>query len=159
MTKSDEIRKVHVKNDIFIEEIRRMLHEEGRKSVTFVVRGISMRPFLEHERDKVILVAPQPPTVGQVVLAEFHEKTYALHRIIKIDGNTITMRGDGNILKQTETFTDDKIIGTAKAFIRKGKYIGTDSRKWRYYSALWHHLRPIRRVLLAIDRRIVKKLF
>ncbi len=157
MTQTNEIKKIHVKNEVFIEEIRRMLQNEGRKSVTFIVRGVSMRPFLEHERDKVILTAPQPPAVGQVVLAEFRDKIYAMHRIIKIEGDKITMRGDGNLLKQTETFTTDRIIGTAEAFIRKGKYVSTKSRKWRIYSALWQTLAPIRRILLAIDRRIFKK--
>ena len=91
-----------------------------------------------------------------MVLAEIEPRRYALHRIIKIDGDTITMRGDGNPLWMTEQFTADKIVGTASAFIRKGKYVGTDSRTWRYYSAIWHVARPARRLLLIIYRRIIK---
>lgn len=152
---SNNIRKVNVKNEIFIEEIRRILHEKERKSVTFIVRGYSMRPFLEHERDKVILIPPLTPQVGQVVLAEFKDKVYALHRIIKIEGETITMQGDGNQLNQTETFTVDKIVGTVAAFIRKGKTVSTDSNLWKCYSAIWEFLRPMRRILLGIHRRII----
>lgn len=155
-TKDEKPQKITVNNAIFIAEIERLLKVEHRKSVTFVVRGYSMRPFLEDRRDKVVLVPPLTPKKGQVVLAEIKDKVYALHRIISIDADTITMQGDGNSLSQTETFTPDKIVGTAEAFIRKGKYVSTQSRKWRYYSALWQALRPMRRILLAIHRRIIK---
>ncbi len=150
------IRKTHIRNDIFIPHIEQILKEGKHKSVTFVVRGYSMRPFLEHDRDKVELVSPLPPCIGQVVLAEIAPKRYALHRIIKIESNKITMQGDGNALSLTETFTTDKIIGTAIAFIRKGERITTDSAKWRRYSAAWKFLRPIRRILLGLHRRIIK---
>ena len=113
-----------------------------------------MRPFLEDGRDKVILTPPREPKVGDVVLAEVREQTYALHRVIKIDNGTYTMRGDGNPLRMTEQFTYGNIIGLADGFIRKGKTVSTGSRKWRWYSATWNVLKPLRRILLAIYRRI-----
>lgn len=118
-----------------------------------------MNPFLVSGRDKVILTLPREPRTGQVVLAEIKPQIYALHRIIKIDGNKITMRGDGNLLSQKETFTADKIVGTAQAFIRKGKKVRLDSRKWRYYSIVWSILRPFRRLLLSFFRRHILKLY
>ena len=42
-----------VNNHLFMQEITRAFNS-GKKSVTFVVRGFSMRPFLEDGRDKVI---------------------------------------------------------------------------------------------------------
>lgn len=131
-----------------------MFNEQGKKSVTFVVRGFSMRPFLENGRDKVILTPPREPKIGDVVLAEVRERTYALHRVIRIKDGTYTMRGDGNPLRMTEDFTYDKIIGLADGFIRKGKRVDTGDRKWRLYSAVWKALTPFRRILLAIYRRI-----
>ena len=150
-------RKVKVENHAFMQQITRQFRENGCKSVTFVVYGYSMHPFLHNGRDKVVLTPPEPPRTGQVVLAEVEPKRYALHRIIKIEGDTITMQGDGNPLWMTEQFTADKIIGTASAFIRKGRKISTQSRTWRYYSAFWHATRPLRRVLLSIYRRITGK--
>lgn len=150
-----KVARIKIDNAIFFDKVNSILKEGKERSVTFTVRGYSMRPFLEHERDKVILTAPLPPKVGQVILAEIQEKVYALHRIIKIKGETITMRGDGNFLSSKEVFTADKIIGTAEAFIVKGKYISTASRRWRCYSAVWNILKPFRRVLLAIYRRII----
>ncbi|MBO5665212.1 MAG: S24/S26 family peptidase [Bacteroidaceae bacterium] len=148
------ITQKRVNNHLFMQEITRLFRDQGKKSVTFVVRGFSMRPFLEDGRDKVILAPPREPEIGDVVLAEVREQTYALHRVIKIEDRTYTMRGDGNPLRMTEEFTYEKIIGVADGFVRKGKTVSTDSRKWRWYSATWNALKPLRRILLAIYRRI-----
>ncbi len=150
---SDNVIQKKVENHLFMQEITRMFSKEGKKSVTFIVRGFSMRPFLDNGRDKVILVPPRVPRVGDVVLAEIAEKRYALHRVIKIEDHVYTMRGDGNPLSMTEDFTFDKIIGIADGFIRKGKKVCVNSRKWRWYSATWDALKPMRRILLAIYRR------
>jgi hypothetical protein len=143
-----------VNNHLFMQEITRMFGEQGKKSVTFVVRGFSMRPFLEDGRDKVVLAPPREPKIGDIVLAEVREQIFALHRVIKIEDGVYTMRGDGNPLRMTEELTYEKIIGVADGFVRKGKTVSTDSRKWRWYSATWNALKPLRRILLAIYRRI-----
>lgn len=143
-----------VDNHIFMQEIRRMFNQQNRKSVTFVVKGVSMHPFLESGRDKVVLAPPRKPQIGDVVLAEVMKERYALHRVIKIENGTYTMRGDGNPLWMKETFTEKDIVGIAEAFIRKGETVPTDSRKWRCYSAFWKAMTPLRRILLAIYRRI-----
>lgn len=154
-----ERKQIKIDNHIFMQEVVRRFREEGRKSVTFTVQGVSMHPFLGNGRDKVVLTPPTEPRVGQVVLAEVLPQRYCLHRIIKIEGDTITMRGDGNPLSMTEVFTADKLIGTAEGFIRKGKYVSTDSKLWQRYSAIWHTCRPIRRLLLIVYRRIILKIF
>jgi hypothetical protein len=151
---NEQIKQKRVNNHLFMQEITRMFRQEGKKSVTFIVRGFSMRPFLEDGRDKVVLSPPREPKIGDVVLAEISEKRYALHRVIKVENGIYTMRGDGNPLRMTEQFTQDKIIGLADGFIRKGKFVSTDSRQWRCYSAIWNLLKPLRRILLAIYRRI-----
>ena len=143
-----------VNNHTFMQEIRRLFKEENKKSVTFVVRGVSMRPFLEDGRDKVILVPPRKPQKGEVVLAEILEKRYALHRVIAIKDGVYTMRGDGNPLRMKEQYTEDKIIGIADGFIRKGKRVSTNSLKWKLFSAFWKAMTPFRRVLLALYRRL-----
>lgn len=155
---NDKVIQKKVDNHLFMQEITRMFRKEGKKSVTFVVRGFSMRPFLDDGRDKVILVPPRVPEIGDVVLAEVAEKRYALHRVIKIENHIYTMRGDGNPLFMTEEFTFDKIIGVAYGFVRKGKRVEITDRKWRWYSATWEALKPLRRILLAIYRR-KKKFF
>lgn len=145
---------IQVENHLLMQEITRMFNEKGKQSVTFVVRGYSMRPFLEDRRDKVILTPPRTPRVGDVVLAAIGERVYALHRVIKIEDGIYTMRGDGNPLSMKEQFRESDIIGIAQAFIRKGKVVPTAGFKWQVYSFVWKMLTPFRRILLAIYRRI-----
>ena len=142
-------------NDVIIPEIARLL-DEGH-SVTLTLRGVSMRPFLEDGRDKAILTKPSKPVrVGDVVLAEVSSRRYALHRIVKIEGSLVTMRGDGNLA--TEQFDASKVLGIARCFYRKGRKRPdyTTGWKWRIYSAVWTALLPVRRYLLFAYRITLK---
>ena len=132
--------------------------DEGH-TVTLRLRGISMRPFLEDNRDKAILRMAVCPKVGDVVLAEIGNKHYVLHRIIKIDGEHVTLQGDGNL--STETCEAQNIHGIAIGFYRKGRsrLERTDEPKWKTYSFVWMHLCPIRRYLLAFHRIIWLRFF
>ena len=148
-----ESRTVHIDNHTLIQEITRMFNELGKESVTFTVRGYSMHPFLEDRRDKVILVPPRKPRIGDVVLARIDDKRYAMHRVIKAEKEIYTMQGDGNPTYMQEVFHETDIIGVASAFIRKGKIVTTQSITWRAYSTAWRILKPFRRILLAVYRR------
>ena len=151
----EQSRTVHIDNHLLMQEISRMFNEAGKQSVTIVVRGYSMRPFLEDRRDKVILTPPRKPNIGDVVLARIAENRYAIHRVIKIENDTYTMQGDGNPTHMKEEFTDADIIGIAQAFIRKGKHITTSSFTWRGYSFIWRILKPLRRIILGVYRRVM----
>lgn len=143
-----------VENHVLMMEITRLFKEQDKKNITFTVRGYSMRPFLEDGRDKVILAPPRQPQIGDVALAAIGDKVYALHRVIKIEDGVYTMQGDGNPTYMTETFRDADIIGIADGFIRKGKIVRTDSALWRSYSFVWKILKPFRRIILAVYRRM-----
>lgn len=149
----EENRTIHIENHLLAQEITRMFNELGKQSITIVVRGYSMRPFLEDRRDKVVLVPPRTPKIGDVVLARIENNRYALHRVIKAENGTYTMQGDGNPTYMKEEFTEADIIAVAQAFIRKGKFITTDSTTWRSYSFIWKMLKPFRRILLGVYRR------
>lgn len=146
------VHNLFLEDSLFAKELSHLLQQDKQRSVTFTVRGYSMRPFIENERDKAVIVAPHTPRVGQVVFAEVAQGAYVLHRIIAIDANRIILQGDGNSPKITEVTTEDKIIGTVKAFIRKGKYVSVDSLQWRRYSSFWARTRVFRGVLLTIYR-------
>ena len=90
------------------------------------------------------------------MLAEVLPRRYALHRIVKIDGNLITMRGDGNLA--TEQFDASKVLGIARCFYRKGRNRPdyTTGWKWRIYSTVWTALLPMRRYLLFAYRITLK---
>lgn len=150
---TENIRQIQVSNHVMMQEISRMF-TLGKESVTITVRGYSMRPFLEDRRDKVVITPPETPQIGDVVLARIAPERYALHRVIKKENDSYIMQGDGNPLYMTERFTQADIIGMARTFIRKGKPHQTTDFTWRCYSFVWRMLKPFRRILLGIYRRL-----
>lgn len=120
------------------------------KTVTLPLRGRSMRPFLEDGRDCALLIAAELVNEGDAVLAETYPGHFVLHRIIKIDGRQVVLRGDGNF--GNEYCTLDDVKAKALGFYRKGrKHLdATDGTKWLVYSWLWTRLYPIRRYLLFL---------
>lgn len=155
-----ESRKIRVKekqfsNAAFIPEIVKLL-DEGH-SVTLLLRGYSMRPFLEDGRDKALLIKAKNPVVGAPVLAEVGTGHFVLHRIVKIKGDDVVLRGDGNVNVEKCKLSDIK--GEAIGFYRKGRTSidKTNGIKWNLYSFVWTLLLPLRRYLLAIYRLIHNK--
>ena len=152
-----KVREIKLSNAEFLPEIVKLM-DEGH-TVTLRLRGFSMRPFLEDNRDKALLTKAIDPKVGDPVLAEIGPKHFVLHRIVKIEGDAVTLRGDGNLGDEHCRLQDVK--GAVIGFYRKGRTTldRTDGRKWRIYSYIWMHLYPIRRWLLAFYRRIWLKVF
>lgn len=150
-------KELQIENGKFLPEVIKLL-DEGH-TVTLQLRGFSMRPFLEDNRDKALLAKAKDIQVGDAVLAETAPKHYVLHRIIKIQGETVTLRGDGNL--GTEVCQVNDVHGYVIGFYRKGrtKLDKTNGIKWRTYSHIWMALYPIRRYLLAAYRRIWIPLF
>lgn len=150
-------KELQIENRKFLPEVIKLLNEGH--TVTLLLKGFSMRPFLENNRDKALLTKAKDIQVGDAVLAETAPKHYVLHRIIKIQGETVTLRGDGNL--GTEVCHVNDVHGYVIGFYRKGrtKLDKTNGFKWRTYSHIWMALYPIRRYLLAAYRRIWIPLF
>lgn len=151
MSQNDiKVTEVQFANSVLIPEIVKILNEGH--TVTLRLKGYSMRPFLEDGRDKALLTKAINPKVGDPVLAEVGQRHYVLHRIIKIDGERVILRGDGNIGIETCNIGD--VQGAVIGFYRKGRDTldRTDDWKWKTYSFIWTHLFPIRRYLLALYR-------
>ena len=152
-----------IANDILIPELARLLAEG--KEVRFTPSGVSMRPFIEGDRDSVVLspIVGQP-RVGDILLvqiennsqlstlhSQFSTPTYVLHRLIRIEGETFVLQGDGNLMGE-ETCTREGLIGRVTA-------VETPSgrRKPLTRGRLWHFLFPLRRWLLKIYRHSLLK--
>ena len=141
-----------ITDEQIIEEAIRLV-EDG-VSVTFPVNGNSMLPFIIGGKESVILQKPELPKVGDVVLAWVEKCRYVVHRIIRIDGDHVTLMGDGNL-----SGTEHCALKDIKA--RVTHVVGADEKphdlycRWRRVAArLWWHLRPVRRYILAIYKRI-----
>lgn len=136
-------------NEIIIPQVADLV-KKGH-TVTLPLRGYSMRPYLEDLRDKALLSSvPLYLNVGDVILAEVSPKRYALHRIVSIDGDIITMYGDGNF--SPEYIERKDVLAIALGFYRKGsnKLSSVESFGYRMYWKSWVKLRPIRRYLLFV---------
>ena len=95
-----------------------------------------------------------------MILAEVSERVYVLHRLVRREGDCLTLKGDGNAIG-TEHCRVQNVVGIATGFMRKGReeVEPLTTLKWRVYSYLWMHLDPVRRYLLALHRRVWLKLF
>ncbi len=145
-----EVTKKIIGNDILIAEVHKLLLE-GRR-VTLKVKGVSMLPFIVGDRDSVLLEQSPTYSVGDIVLAEVQPSTYVLHRILSIEGNQVTLMGDGNCYG-TEHCTLADILGRTVTIFFGNKEIDPNSPKQRKRARLWRQLLPVRRYLLAILRR------
>ena len=141
---------IELPNEIFLKEVVALI--AGGHDVVLRVRGVSMRPFLEDRRDKIVLTKPLcSPSMGDVVLAEIAPGKYVYHRVVAIEGNRVTLKGDGNVYG-TEQCAMINILAVTKSFIRKGKTYSPKGCVWKCYSMLWPSWPFARRVLLKIYR-------
>lgn len=148
---------ISFKNADFLPEVLKLI-EEGH-TVTLPLRGYSMRPFLEDGRDKALLTKPAKPNVGDPVLAIIGKRHYVLHRVVNIEGDNVTLLGDGNLSPEHCTLGD--IVASVTGFYRKGnsQLDSVKGRKWKAYSWIWMKLLPVRRWLLAFHRHVWIPLF
>ena len=150
------IKTIQMANAVLLTEVVRLL-EEGH-TVTLPLKGYSMRPFLEDGRDKALLRKAEQIAVGDAVLAEVTPGHFVLHRVVSISGQSVVLRGDGNLSIEQCRLAD--IRGIAVGFYRKGRerLDRTDGRKWRIYSWWWTRLLPLRRYLLfALHPHVPKR--
>ena len=85
------------------------------------------------------------------MLCEVSKRQYVLHRLIRQKGDCLILMGDGN-LYGTESCNREDVIGKVVKIIRSGKVIDCRNRFYRWASAFWVRLLPLRRVLLKIYR-------
>lgn len=143
------IATLELPNEILLKEVRTLI-ADGH-DVTLRVRGVSMRPFLEDRRDKIVLTRVQDVRKGDAVLAEIAPSKYVFHRIVKMENERLTLKGDGNIWGTEECSLAD-IVASTKGFIRRGRYYSPKGCAWRWYSVFWPQWPFARRVLLKLYR-------
>lgn len=135
-----------VPNDILLEEVAAVL-DEGREAV-ITPTGNSMLPFIRGGRDRVVLRRQDGMAAGDIVLARIGGR-YVLHRVLGVSGTHLTLMGDGNI-RGTESCTASDVIGTVVEIIRP------DGRRCSPGNGrVWRALKPVRRYILAIYRRLI----
>ena len=140
-------------DEIIIHEAIRLV-DEG-VSVTFPVKGYSMLPFIIGGRESVILQKPQVVRLGDVVLAWVDDCRYVVHRVIGIEGERVILMGDGNIVGVEHCLLSDVKALVTHVVDAKGRKHDLYAPWRQRASRLWWQMRPVRRYILAIYRRLL----
>ena len=125
------------------------------------VKGYSMVPFLANEKDRVQLRRFDSSTEelkkGQVALFKFRGR-YILHRVVgtidKGGKKLYKFRGDGNCSGVEWAAPENVYAVMVKRITPSGEEWSCDSLSWKLRSALWPRTYIVRRVLLAVIRRL-----
>jgi hypothetical protein len=159
------VTKKTLPNNVVIAEVASLL--KTQPAVILPVKGYSMLPFIIGDRESVELVLPtkKPLRVNDVVLAWVQSTTtlhlppseaphyFVVHRIVHVDGNFLTLMGDGNV-RGTERCSKDDVVALATHVIDSHEhryYLYTPRRLWLVKK--WRQLYKYRRWILAIYKR------
>ena len=112
-------------------------------SVTVAVNGQSMLPFFRSGSTVTLRPIREEDFKRYAVVFADIGNHFVIHRIIAIEGDKVTLLGDGNVYG-TETMTKDKVYGTIDC-----------SAIHLFFAKIWLWMRPLRRYPLAIFRRIM----
>jgi hypothetical protein len=160
-----QVTKKTLPNDVVIAEVARLL--QTQPAVILPVRGNSMLPFIIGDLESVELVLPTkaPLRIGDVVLAWVQPTTtlhlppseaphlYVVHRVIAIDGDRLTLMGDGNTCGQEACRVSD-VVALATHVIDRHEHrhdLYTPRRQWAVRR--WWQLLPVRRWILGVYKR------
>ena len=125
--------------------------------VTIPVHGMSMHPFIRNGRDKAVLSPVEESGLekGTIVLFRYNGR-HIMHRIIEKRGEVFIIQGDGNDVRTFETARRKDIVAIVARIVKpSGRSIDCSSRAWLRKFFLWEKLNPIRRYIMAFDRRIL----
>ena len=146
--------------DVLLEEYRELLKDENVEALPLVISGNSMSPFLIHGRDTIYLSRlTRPVKRGDVLLYQRNNGAYILHRVFKIENDSLIMVGDA----QTELesgIRPDQVIAIMSSAERKGKKQAPGSFWWEFFEKVWIRmvpLRPIVRKVYTVVSRLLKR--
>ena len=128
------------------------------KKCVFPIKGVSMLPMLEQDRDTVLVVpCEKPPKKYDLVLCRYREK-YILHRLIGVKDGYYLLCGDNCIT--TEKVKKEHILGVAEGFFKNGKYISCSDESYLKYAkkrcrSKWR--RSLKRRFLYVINKLFRK--
>lgn len=133
--------------------IKEILDKYG--TYTGLTVGTSMNPLLHEQKDNIIIVKPDGRLRKyDIALYVTDYGKYIMHRVVEVYDDHYIITGD-NLLAR-EYVTDDMICGKLVGFYKNGKkYIDCENSKlYKLYSRVWVALKPLRPILIFIERGI-----
>lgn len=142
-----------IANSVFFAQIEELI--DSGEEVQLRIKGGSMRPWLRDGRSTVVLRRHKDEELrpGAIVLFRCGGR-HILHRIIRRDGERLTLAGDGNYRTEEHCTTKDVAAIAWASVSRSGDIRPFDSPLWRMRMRLWLALPAlVRRYILAVLRR------
>ena len=124
-------------------------------SVTMLVKGRSMLPFILGGLESVVLTRPGEIREGDVVLARIDGCRYVLHRVMEVSDTRVVLMGDGNIRGQEICRPEDVLARADEVVGEDGRHRRLDSPAQRRRARWWRRLLPVRRWILAVYKRTI----
>jgi len=112
-------------------------HQLTRLTIT----GSSMVPFI-FPNDVIILKRSRCYRLGDIVMFEYPQKSFAVHRIVRRSRKGVWIRGDVQY-QQVGPVPETSILGRVISVQHKGKIRKFDSEPWRVGGLLWILLFPL----------------
>ena len=132
------------------------LASEG-KTVSTIVSGGSMSPFLANNRDTVFMEQIiKPPKKGDIVLFQRDNNDYVLHRIRKVSKKGYFLIGDRQYSTEGPVSSEQLRLNVISAK-RKNKIITPKSLLWQFYSKIWLNMIFLRPAIFRIHGFFSKK--
>jgi hypothetical protein len=145
------------KQTVSMAELAPMIREKiaAGGQVVLRVKGTSMRPFFVSDQTDVLLgPVNEPLSRFDVILYETANGAYALHRIIRIQDEFLTVCGDA--LMNNECDAKSRVIAKVFSISTNGKTTLVSVPLYRRRVRRWYFWKPLRPVLLAIRHHLKK---
>ncbi|MFI3265779.1 MAG: S24/S26 family peptidase [Rikenellaceae bacterium] len=147
--------KIIIQNNIFFDYIVQLVGASQR--VELPIKGVSMYPTLREYQDRVVLINVDSYElfVGAILLFKYNG-SYLLHRLVKIDGDNLILRGD-SVHASDQRVTRTDVVAIVESIIRDDDQLisctdTTYKRKVRRYMLYLKFYR----LYISVKRRIVK---
>lgn len=123
--------------------------------IKLTVTGNSMYPFLRHGIDSVVLDKDVSREVKKrdIVLFKKNNEQYVLHRVVKIsESGELYLAGDAQRFVEGP-INRDQITGIVTMIYRREKKIDCNSFFYKFWSAVWLWVLPIRPYIISWYRK------
>lgn len=152
-------REMMVEMDDLIDSVISEIKNGG--TVTMVGGGTSMKPFIESEKDKIVLSQIRDNKkirVGEIYLYRRSNGRYAVHRVYSLKGNTVLMCGDSQIT--IEKIDKNDLIAIVTQVIKPPKTINCLKFSCLLFSRFGMRYRQLKYRYKAIQKihRVFKKI-
>ena len=108
---------------------------------TFIlsVTGRSMLPLLGRGDSKIILrrVSKDEDIYGRIAMFRATNGHIVIHRVIRIEGDDVILKGDGNIVQEERCSRSEIIAVVEQVLYSNGDIVECRSWQWRVKEQIW----------------------